>query len=95
MVARGHDVHRPRAHRTRPAGDGLLRLLARLARAAARPAGATPDDERIAPYANYFTDPFVDFIARRLRIPERAAAAVSLLALAVVIAGLGRASSAL
>jgi hypothetical protein len=73
---------------------GLLRVVAhwRVLFPALR--GPPPDDERIAPYANYFTDPFVDLIARRLHTSERAAAAVSRVALAVVIAGLGRASSA-
>lgn len=57
--------------------------------------GPPPADDRIAPYADYFTDPFVAPIARRLHVPDRSAAALSLIVLAFLIAGLGRASSAL
>ncbi len=51
-----------------------------------------PDDpaERIAPYAKYFTDPFMVPLGRFLRMPERIASAVLLLALAALHVGLTR-----
>lgn len=57
--------------------------------------GPPPADERIAPYASYFTDPFVAPLARLLHVSDRGAAALSVVVLTFLIAGLGRASSAL
>jgi hypothetical protein len=57
--------------------------------------GPRDADERIAPYATYFTEPFVGPVARALRLPPRVVAVVALLALGAAAAGLGRAGDAL
>ncbi len=52
--------------------------------------GPAPREERIAPFALWFTAPFVDRPAHWLRVPEWAAAAGALVAVAAGLATLGR-----
>lgn len=53
------------------------------------PGPANPQD-RVAPFAGYFTDPIVDPLARALRLPPRAVAAALLVVLAAVSVALSR-----
>ncbi len=52
--------------------------------------GPADPQERIAPFAGYFTDPLVNPVARTLRLPERAVAFALLVALAALSVGLSR-----
>lgn len=49
-----------------------------------------PADDRIAPYALYFTDPFVAPVAKATHVPERGIALVALVVVAAVSVALGR-----
>lgn len=52
--------------------------------------GPVPRDERIAPFALWFTAPFVDRPAHWLRVPEWAVAAGALVVVAAGLTALGR-----
>lgn len=54
--------------------------------------GPADPEKRIAPFAAYFTDPFVQPLAKVLRIPPRVAALAALTIVAIGSAGLGRLS---
>ena len=51
--------------------------------------GPADRSDRIAPYAGYFTDPFIVPVAQALRVPRRLVALVALLAVAAASAALG------
>lgn len=53
------------------------------------PGPADPDD-RIAPYARYFTDPFLAPAAKALHVPTRLMALIALAVVAGLSVGLGR-----
>lgn len=52
--------------------------------------GPTASDKRIAPYAAYFTDPFVVPVASALQIPTRLVALLALIAVAALSVALER-----
>ena len=53
--------------------------------------GPAACEERIAPYAGYFTDPFVAPVARALHVPARLVAFLALVVLAALSVALSRA----
>ena len=55
--------------------------------------GPRDPKDRIAPFDQYFTDPFVLPLARRLRLHQRLVSAVLLLLIAAAQVGLGRLGS--
>jgi hypothetical protein len=57
--------------------------------------GPRDADERLAPYAHYFTDPFVAPLARVLRVPDRLICALWLIAVGALIVGLNQLGSSL
>ena len=50
--------------------------------------GPTHAKDRIAPYACYFTDPFLQPVARWTRLPTRALAVIALVGVAAALAAL-------
>ena len=52
--------------------------------------GPPERDKRIAPFAGYFTDPFVQPVATRLRVPPRLVALLALIVVATGSAALAR-----
>jgi uncharacterized protein YggT (Ycf19 family) len=52
--------------------------------------GPHDPSERIAPYVGYFTDPFVNPIAKALHAPARLVALAALMVVAAVSVALGR-----
>ncbi|MDK3258732.1 hypothetical protein [Blastococcus capsensis] len=52
--------------------------------------GPAEPDKRIAPFAGYFTDPFVQPLATRLHVPPRLVAMLALVVVATASAALAR-----
>lgn len=52
--------------------------------------GPADRNDRIAPYAGYFTDPFVVPVAKALHVPKRVIALVALAVVAALSVALGR-----
>lgn len=52
--------------------------------------GPRDPEDRIAPFAGYFTDPFVVPVAKALHIPRRMVALLALVVVATVSVALGR-----
>lgn len=57
--------------------------------------GPRDADERLAPYAHYFTDPFVAPLARLLHIPDRVVTAFWLIAVGGLMVALNQLGSSL
>jgi hypothetical protein len=57
--------------------------------------GPRDADKRLAPYAHYFTDPFVAPLARTLHVPDRLVTGLWLVAVGAIIVGLNQLSSSL
>ncbi len=57
--------------------------------------GPRDPDERLAPYAHYFTDPFVAPLARVLHVPDRLVSGLWLIAVAALTVGLNQLGSSL
>ena len=57
--------------------------------------GPRDPSERLAPYAHYFTDPFVSPLAKLLHVPDRLITILWLLTLGAIITGLNALSASL
>ncbi len=57
--------------------------------------GPRDADERLAPYAHYFTDPFVAPLARVLHVPDRLITGLWLIAVAALTVALNQLGSSL
>lgn len=57
--------------------------------------GPHDPEKRIAPFAGYFTDPFIIPVARTFRVPPRLVALLSLVLVAALSVALGRLPSLL
>lgn len=55
--------------------------------------GPREADERLAPYAHYFTDPFIAPVALALRVPDRLVTAVWLVVVGALVVALEQAGA--